>query len=233
MQIAGPEALGPLLASRLGEEWDTGRSITVADLLATLLPYAHVRSALGLTMKGEYDLAILRLLLSEEHIRVDAELAEAVERELAAPEPGLDFLSELAEAEVEVRPEAWAQWSVGSTSDPGPGASTLESHAAETRSEGSLNGAPIVREWDQFEVAGEDTTDRLGQAAGEAWGEADRSATWRERCRHCQRVLPERGDLQFCPYCGVGQADPTCANCDEQLERGWAYCPRCGKAKET
>jgi RNA polymerase subunit RPABC4/transcription elongation factor Spt4 len=133
-----------------------------------------------------------------------------------------------------VRPEAWAQWSIRVTGDLGPGvASRVESHAADTRSERGLDGAPIDRERDQRGVTGEYTTHESRRPADRARGEGDRSVMSSERCRHCQRVLPERGDLQFCPYCGVGQADPTCAKCDEQLERGWAYCPRCGKATGT
>lgn len=234
MQIAGPEALGPLLASRIGSEWEAEKPITVADLVETLLPYHRVRSELGLTMKGEYDLAILHLLLSAEHIRVDGELAQAVERELTTPEPGLGFLSDLADAAVEVRPEAWAQWSGGMMRDLGPGvASPRESPVVENRWERSLNGPPIDQEGDQLEATGEYTQDEWPRPVSRARGKGDRSATASQRCRHCQRLLPERGDLLFCPYCGVGQSDPTCADCDEQLERGWAYCPRCGKATET
>lgn len=111
MRIAGPEALGALLVSRLLADGRAGTSVTVRDLLSTFLPYHAVRSALGLTMKVEYDLALLRFLGSDEHVRVDSELAEAIRRELSVPEPGVGFLSDLGDAEVKVRSEAWAAWS--------------------------------------------------------------------------------------------------------------------------
>ena len=204
MRIAGPDSLGLLLVSRLAAERGARKPITVEDLIETILPYHYVRSALGLTMKGEYDLAVLDFLHCGEYLRVDSRLAEAVERELATPEPDLAFLSELAEARVEVRPEAWAHWS-GPT-DAGP---------------------------DLQEVSGEYPAVGSSRPADASGAEGDRTVTPSQRCRHCQRVLPERSDVQFCPYCGAGQADPTCAECDEHLERGWAYCPRCGKATET
>ena len=64
-------------------------------------------------MKVEYDLALLRFLGSDEHVRIDSDLADAVRRELATPEPGIGFLSDLGDAQVDVRPEAWAVWSGG------------------------------------------------------------------------------------------------------------------------
>jgi RNA polymerase subunit RPABC4/transcription elongation factor Spt4 len=240
MRAAGPDSLGRLLVSRLDTVWEAGKPITVEDLVDTLIPYHHVRSALGLTMKGEYDLGILHLLHSGEHVRVDAELAQAVERELATPEPDLGFLSNLAEARVEVRPEAWAQWSADTTPEllegrPFPGEPATEA----TRPEGGSNGAPVDRLVDHRIP----TREYIGQGSHRPDGvesppsapaPAKREAAMpSERCRHCQRILPERNELQFCPYCGVGQRDPTCAECGEQLERGWAYCPRCGKATET
>lgn len=230
MRAAGSESLGRLLVARLEAVWETGRPITVQDLVDTLIPYPHVRSALGLTMKGEYDLGILRLLRDGEHLSVDAELAQAVERELAMPEPGLGFLSDVTRTGVEVRPEAWARWAAGSTPEAlesGTGPPPPVAHSPPRAS----HGAPLDRIRDRPMLRREHSSARARHPSGSdpATGEGRATA---ERCRHCQRTLPERTDLQFCPYCGAGQADPACADCQEPLERGWAYCPRCGKATE-
>ncbi len=199
MRIAGPEAIGPLLVSRLSATGRAGEPVTVRDLLRTFLPYGAVRSALGLTMKVEYDLALLRFLGSDEHVRVDADLAEAIRRELSTSEPSIDSLDDLGEARVEMLPEAWAAWSGGAWP-----LKVVETTAEE-------------KERPSTEVA-------KGPTASE-------TAT-RHRCRRCGRSLPESREVRFCPICGADQAEPACAECNERLERGWVYCPRCGKTIE-
>lgn len=228
MRAAGPNSLGRLLVSRLGAS-EAGKPITVRDLVHTLIPYQHVRGALGLTMKGEYDLGILHLLHSGEYLRVDAELAQAVEVELAAPEPDLGFLSGLADARVEVRPEAWAQWSTGTTPEV-LGEDAVAPPVEPSAPNEASNGAPVDRPRDRRALRREYPPARMPRALEPSPAKGEERATSSERCRHCQRILPEREELQFCPYCGVGQTDPNCTDCDEPLERGWAYCPRCGKA---
>lgn len=241
MRAAGPDSLGRLLVARLAAAGEVRGPVTVRDLVEALIPYRLVRSALGLTMKGEYDLGVLHLLHSDEHVRVDAELAGAVERELASPEPDLAFLAELGEARVEVRPEAWVSWSAeaapGALAGRGFELSLQTSASREVSTGAPATAGPRPHAWAQ-----QDGTEREPDAAPEdgAWREhaggptrpSTRAASASERCRHCQRMLPERGELQFCPYCGAEQVDPTCVDCDEPLERGWAFCPRCGKATE-
>lgn len=268
MRAAGPDSLGRLLVSRIVSVWEAGKPITLHDLLEILIPYRDVRSALGLTMKGEYDLAILHLLRGGEHLRVEADLAHAVEQALSTPEPDLSFLSALASSRLEVRPEAWARWS-GETTPPDTMLQTLAPPAREselfpidrpagaTHCEESSNGAwadplPAPRSIERRSSAGsprrpstpareptrarktvEGPTEIEGPRRVEGAVSIEGAARPSERCRRCQRILPVRIDLAFCPFCGVGQADRTCAECGERLERGWAYCPRCGKAMGT
>ncbi len=51
------------------------------------------------------------------------------------------------------------------------------------------------------------------------------------QCWRCGRGLPQRSGLRFCVFCGSDQRQPLCLGCDEELEPGWAYCPRCGKER--
>jgi RNA polymerase subunit RPABC4/transcription elongation factor Spt4 len=196
MRIAGPEALGSLLVSRLTADGQVDGSVTIRDLLRTFLPYHVVRGALGLTMKVEYDLVLLRFLGSDEHVRLDPEVAAAVRSELATPEPGIGFLSDLGDARVDVRPDAWAMWSGGQRPP---------------------------------EVAVEDGRDSTEDDPPAVVASATHTT---QRCRRCARALPEDREIRFCPICGADQAEPTCPGCSEELERGWVYCPRCGRTIE-
>jgi hypothetical protein len=48
-------------------------------------------------------------------------------------------------------------------------------------------------------------------------------------CWKCSRELPPRADLRFCVFCGADQDRPCCPACGEEMNAGWAFCPRCGK----
>lgn len=69
--------------------------------------------------------------------------------------------------------------------------------------------------------------DGSGSGSGEA-GPSERSWEPGERCWGCERELPDRASLRFCPFCGADQTVRRCARCEEVLEPGWSYCPRCG-----
>lgn len=49
-------------------------------------------------------------------------------------------------------------------------------------------------------------------------------------CPECDRTLPGRGNLQFCPFCGANVFVVPCESCGEELERSWSYCIACGVA---
>ncbi len=51
-------------------------------------------------------------------------------------------------------------------------------------------------------------------------------------CIECDRELPSDRTARFCPYCGADQSAPKCANCKEELEKGWKFCIACGAAAE-
>jgi hypothetical protein len=48
------------------------------------------------------------------------------------------------------------------------------------------------------------------------------------RCRSCQRALPDHPELRFCPFCGTSTVVPTCGNCGVDLDDAWTFCVRCG-----
>jgi hypothetical protein len=48
------------------------------------------------------------------------------------------------------------------------------------------------------------------------------------RCRACGKSLPDDRPTMFCPWCGAGVGAPACAQCGDELDDAWRFCPRCG-----
>jgi hypothetical protein len=53
-----------------------------------------------------------------------------------------------------------------------------------------------------------------------------------EECPGCDRDLPARANLRFCPFCGVNVLERGCPGCGEPLEWEWAFCVSCGTQVE-
>ena len=49
-----------------------------------------------------------------------------------------------------------------------------------------------------------------------------------EPCAWCRATLPERSNLNFCPYCGTDLSLVPCPECREELDPGWSFCIACG-----
>ena len=47
-------------------------------------------------------------------------------------------------------------------------------------------------------------------------------------CRWCRAELPERGTLNFCPFCGTDVHVVPCPACGEEVEPEWRFCAACG-----
>jgi hypothetical protein len=218
-------ALAALLARRLRESPETdGGTVTVAELRRTLLPYPRCRRELGLASKAEYDVALLRLLADEAYLRPHEDgLREAVQRELASPEPGLGILDDWAATTL--RPsQTLGRPRGGEETSPDAGsaaAASLDESSPEDRpGEGGRGGSPTR------------ASGREGTPAPErgVTGGADPSSGG---CRSCGHELPDREGVRFCPHCGTDQRTPRCSRCQEPQERGWRYCPFCGSENDA
>jgi hypothetical protein len=49
-----------------------------------------------------------------------------------------------------------------------------------------------------------------------------------DSCLWCRATLPERDNLNFCPFCGMDLKLVPCAGCGEELEPDWRFCIACG-----
>lgn len=244
--MSGPFAEGParelarLLARRLRErDRPPAAPVTVAELRRELLPYPRVREPAGLASKAEYDLAMLDLLAEPAALAIeDPELAEAVERERSAAEPGLGFLEDFAAATLhpgsaltagddgERPPEEAPTSAAGAASAPEAGAgSSPETDAGSTPEArpGSRSGG-ARSDGGRSEGARPDGT-RPGASS-------DAAPDGAGSCRDCGRELPGREGLRYCPWCGTDQRVPRCDACRERLEPDWSYCPACGSAAD-
>lgn len=61
-----------------------------------------------------------------------------------------------------------------------------------------------------------------GGAGGERAGAVDGSCVW------CRAGLPERDDVNYCPFCGTDLRLVPCASCGAEIEPGWMFCAACG-----
>jgi predicted RNA-binding Zn-ribbon protein involved in translation (DUF1610 family) len=103
MKVTSPDRLARLLHDRLAEAGDPGRAVTLARLLDTHLSYPVARAALGMAGKGEYDVALLGLLVDRSLLQVDPAVEAAARRELEGTEPGLGFARSLADRLLRLR----------------------------------------------------------------------------------------------------------------------------------
>ncbi len=49
-----------------------------------------------------------------------------------------------------------------------------------------------------------------------------------DSCRWCRAKLPERDNVNFCPYCGTDLELVPCSGCGQDLEPEWRFCAACG-----
>ncbi len=196
------EALAALLARRLDEAGRAGdASISVAELHRTLLPYHICRSSVGYATKAEYDIEMLQLLSADRYLLPkENELRSAVRNEADSPEPGLGFLKNFSAAQLEIQSDLSTVFDVPESES----ADETPGGAAETSTFSGLPAADPA-----------DTPDEGLPADAACW--------------KCSRELPPRPDLRFCVFCGADQDRPCCPACGEEMNAGWAFCPRCGK----
>lgn len=201
LEIPGGPAreLARVLARRIRErDGPADGPMTVAELRRELLPYPRCREAAGLASKAEYDLAVLDLLATPALVRVeDPELADAVEEERSAAEPGLGFLEDFAASKLR----------------PGRALAGAESREAAPPADDAGPSRGPDRPPDRGSAPGDPSPDADARGACRSCGgevpdrEDLRFCPWcgvdltASRCEGCGDELEP--DWSYCPACGT------------------------------
>ena len=229
--------------------------VTVAEIYQELVPYRHVRTALGLELNADYEHTLLRLLAGEADLaRLEPDEArEQLARELESPNPNVTLYRKYAACDV------WLLEPPPSAAPP----SWLDEHLAD-EGRGDIDEADEGREsvagagdaWEASVFAGRSFTvaeDVAGDGGGveetlaRGLAKDDAAATAAPRsaapegagpgapasrpgyCMFCDSALPRGRAARYCPYCGADQQQRPCGACGEAVEPEWAFCIACGE----
>lgn len=201
---------------------------TVAEIYQTLVPYGTHRDRIGVEMNADYEDALLRLLAGEgDYLSLDSGAAlRGIREELESTNPNTGLYREYAAVDVRLNPdrlatggEAAVEAVAISVEDlaPAPLAEPLAPEPAREEPAPTLELATPVP---TFETP--TTQDPVTESEGDS-----------ERCRWCRADLPSRGNLHYCPFCGMDVNLRPCQSCGEELEPGWRFCISCGSEVAT
>lgn len=65
-------------------------------------------------------------------------------------------------------------------------------------------------------------------APAESSHRPSRSPMSDESCNWCRAGLPDRDDVNYCPYCGTDVLLVPCSSCGVEVEPEWRFCAACG-----
>ena len=220
------------------------RPFTVSEIYQDLIPYRTHRDLLGVTMNGDYEHVLLRLLAGEgdfvvlesDDARADLldELDDAnpngalirqfaaVDVRLAQPSVVPAGAAQAAASEVALGAEADLPGEPGVTGAGGPQAQlfTLDVEEAPVNEEVPATDLPAAKQAPVAKAAPAEAT--TIQAVSSA-----RTCAW------CSGELPPREGVKYCPFCGRSVLLVPCSGCQASLEPGWHYCVECGTQART
>lgn len=209
-----------------------GRPFTVAEIYQDLVPYAVYREELGVEINGDYEHALLRLLAGEEDlVELESEAAlNEIRRELESNNPNTGLYREFAAVD--------ARLNVAVALDPAPAAmaSVTEEDGAAAESETYMDEPDTEVEMESegihqvplgaFATSGPLDPEMVDNSSDEEAAVVARGAP--DVCRWCRETLPERSNLNYCPFCGTDVTLVPCQSCGEALEANWRFCIACG-----
>jgi hypothetical protein len=212
----------------------------LSDLL-NVLPYRAAKRVLSIDSSEEFELLMLRLAGGESgYMSTEPEaVGQRFALEAVSTNPDLGVLREFKDALLMFAPGPLMKVLSGSTGDeayappaPPTRAPAPAPPAAQAAPEPPRRAAPSPQPAAAVTLPAPRATplpQRAPVAAAPAPG-----ATPAPRmpaspaCTACGRALPAGGAVNFCPYCGEGQAMGRCARCGADAELGWHFCATCG-----
>ena len=172
--------------------------------------HPHV-DRIGVEMNGDYVDALLRLLAGERGLLLlESEHAlRELRDELDSSNPNTGLYREFAAVDVRL----------GAAGEEGA-AFWEDAPAEEETEEETLSVADLAPSDDDTEP---DFAPEAETMADEASPKASPSD-----CPWCRAELPQRDNLNFCPFCGTDVHLVPCPGCGEELEPDWRFCIACG-----
>ena len=188
---------------------------TVADIYQFLIPYRTHRDRLGVSMSGDYQDTLLRLLAGEgDLIVLESEpVRERIRDELESRNPNTGIYREFAAAEVRLN----------------SGRVPLVAEALSPPEGEEMKPKEVVTVTTEVTRPVELRPEKERRESGKPGG-VDGSAA---DCPECKRALPDRDTVNFCPHCGANIREAPCQSCGESLGREWGFCIACGASSQS
>jgi hypothetical protein len=216
------------------------RPFTVAEIYQDLVPYALYREALGVEMNGDYEHALLRLLAGEgDFVELESEAAlREIRQELESNNPNTGLFREFAAVDarlnmsrvLDAAPPAQAAGPDPNESDTEEGETPMDDAGMEPEVGMEADGFQQVP-LGAFATSGPLDPEMVERSGSPVSSEPESDSS--RMCHWCRETLPERDNLNYCPFCGTDVTLVPCQSCGEALEANWRFCITCGtKAPE-
>jgi hypothetical protein len=232
------------------------RPFEVAQIYQQIVPYRTQRRELGLESNEQYELALLQLLSGSRGLLVgDADMVEALTRELDSPNPDLSAYRAYGTSTVALSSEALKGRRFTPVAGVGIPPHQVSPHPVEAvsmaaRATEAFEGPPALtpafvleRPRPRPHETGSrgpayDSPVARGNSRSPAEVSTPSLAITRptplkvssgEKCRYCSTGLPEGRAVIFCPGCGHNLTVQHCPACNTELEVGWKFCISCGR----
>ncbi|HSM06557.1 MAG TPA: zinc ribbon domain-containing protein [Longimicrobiales bacterium] len=222
-------------ALRVRDAEHLGRPFTVAEIYQDLVPYGTHRELLGVEMNGDYEHALLRLLAGEgEYVEIESEAAlREIREELDSNNPNTGLYREFAavDARLNVARIGDAIPLAGRPAAPEADIAPPPNDEENDMDEGS--GEPMYDDAEDDAIQNVPlgafaTSGPLDPEMVEESGGGATLSDAPEVCRWCRETLPQRDNLNYCPFCGTDVTLVPCQSCGEALEPTWRFCIACG-----
>jgi hypothetical protein len=198
---------------------------TVAEIYQNLVPYGSHRDLIGVEMNGDYEDALLRLLAGEGGYLIleSGPALRALREELESSNPNTGLYREFAAVDVRLDPAHAPAGGGGTPTSQSSGSAPAAEPAESGFFSPAADAAPA-----EDPVAPAEPVSMADLAPSNGGASAAPGGDVPDACRWCRAELPQREDLNFCPFCGTDIHVVPCPGCGQELEPEWRFCIACG-----
>lgn len=210
-------------------EYLTG-PFTVAEIYQNLVPYGTHRDRIGVEINGDYEDALLRLLAGEGDYLVleSAPALRDLREELDSPNPNTGLYREFAAVDVRLNQARLDVVLPGATFAGPPRNQREDDAGAEAISVMDLAPSDAADFQDTAPPHAPAASPGAAEVPARAAASDAAASDDGTACRWCRAELPQRANLNFCPFCGTDVHVVPCPSCGEELDPDWRFCISCG-----